>query len=183
METATLAGGCFWCTEAIFKRLKGVKSVVPGYAGGNPSADGENPSYDEVCTGATGHAESIQIEFDSSIISFEKFLEVFWHLHDPTTPNQQGTDIGPQYRSEIFYHSEKQKQTAENLKEKLDKSGDFSNPIVTKITPFTNFYIAEDYHKNYYDRNKSASYCQIIIDPKIKKLMSNYKEEVKEEYK
>lgn len=179
METATLAGGCFWCTEAIFKRLKGVKSVVSGYAGGTV----ENPSYDEVCGGQTGHAEAIQIEFDPSILPYEKLLEVFWHLHDPTTPNQQGSDIGPQYRSEIFYHSEDQKEIAEKQKVELDKSGDFSKPIVTKITPFTNFYEAEDYHKNYFDRNKSASYCQIIIDPKIKKLMSNYREEVKEEYR
>ena len=179
METATLAGGCFWCTEAIFKRLKGVTSVVPGYSGGQK----ENPSYEEVCSGTTGHAETIQIAFDPKIISYEKILEVFFHLHDPTTPNQQGADIGEQYRSEIFYHSEKQKETAEKLKETLEKSGAYSKPIVTKITPFTNFYVAEDYHKNYYDRNKTAGYCQIIIDPKIQKLLINYKEDVKEEYR
>ncbi len=179
MEIATLAGGCFWCTEAIFKRLKGVESVVPGYSGGHI----ENPSYDEVCTETTGHAEAIQITFDPKIISFEKLLDVFFHLHDPTTPNQQGADIGSQYRSEIFYHSEKQKQIAEKLKEKLDKSRMFAKPIVTIITPFTNFYKAENYHKNYYDRNKSMPYCQIVIDPKIRKLMTNYKEDIKEEYK
>ena len=152
---------------------------MPGYSGGQK----ENPSYEEVCSGTTGHAETIQIAFDPKIISYEKTLEVFFHLHDPTTPNQQGADIGEQYRSEIFYHSEKQKETAEKLKDKLEKSGAYNKPIVTKITPFTNFYIAEDYHKNYYDRNKSAGYCQVIIDPKIKKLLSNYKEEVKEEYR
>lgn len=179
MEIATLAGGCFWCTEAIFKRLKGVISVTPGYSGGET----KNPTYDEVCSGTTGHAEAIQIKFDPKIISYEKLLNVFFHLHDPTTPNQQGADIGPQYRSEIFYHSEKQKQIAERLKEKLDKSGIFSKSIVTKITRFTKFYEAEDYHKNYYDRNKSSSYCQIIIDPKIQKLVQDYEEYTKEEYK
>lgn len=179
MEFATLAGGCFWCTEAIFKRLKGVESVVPGYSGGQK----ENPSYDEVCSGTTGHAEAIQIVFDPKIISYEKLLDVFFHLHDPTTPNQQGADIGPQYRSEIFYSSAKQKQIAEKLKEKLDNLRIFSKPIVTKITPFTNFYDAEGYHKNYYNRNKSVSYCQIVIDPKIQKLMQNYKKYTKEEYK
>lgn len=172
MEKATLAGGCFWCLDAIFKRLKGVVSVVPGYSGGKK----ENPSYDEVCSGTTGHAETIQIVFDPKIISFEKLLDVFFHLHDPTSPNQQGADIGPQYRSQIFYHSEKQKQIAKKLKEKLDKSGVFNKPIVTKITPFTNFYKAEDYHINYYERNKSSSYCQIAINPKIQKLMKNYEE-------
>ena len=178
METATLAGGCFWCFDAIFRRLKGVVLVTPGYSGGTA----ENPSYQDVCNGTTGHAEAIQITFDPTLISYERLLEVFWHLHDPTTPNQQGGDFGTQYRSEIFYHSEKQKETSESLKEKLDKSGAFNRPIVTKITPFTNFYKAENYHKNYYDRNKSASYCQIVIDPKIQKLLENYKEEVKEEY-
>ena len=172
MEKATLAGGCFWCLDAIFKRLKGVVSVVPGYSGGKK----ENPSYDEVCSGTTGHAETIQIVFDPKIISFEKLLDVFFHLHDPTSPNQQGADIGPQYRSQIFYHSEKQKQIAKKLKEKLDKSGVFNKPIVTKITPFTNFYKAEDYHINYYERNKSSPYCQIAINPKIQKLMKNYEE-------
>lgn len=178
METATLAGGCFWCFDAIFKRLKGVVSVTPGYSGGTV----ENPSYQDVCNGTTGHAEAIQITFDPSIISYDKILDVFWHLHDPTTLNQQGDDIGTQYRSAIFYHSAKQKETSENLKGKLDKSGAFGKIIVTKITPFTNFYKAENYHLNYYDKNKSAPYCQIVIDPKIQKLMKNYKEEVKEKY-
>jgi len=171
MEIATLAGGCFWCTEAIFKRLKGVTSVIPGYAGGEKP----NPTYDEVCSGTTGHAEAIQIEFDPSIISYDKILEVFWHLHDPTTPNQQGNDIGTQYRSEIFYHSAKQNRIAEESKEELEKSKAFNRPIVTQIVPFTNFYKAENYHQNYYDKNKSAPYCQVIVDPKIQKLMKEFK--------
>lgn len=175
---ATLAGGCFWCTEAVFKRLKGVTSVVPGYSGGQK----ENPSYDEVCSGTTGHAEAIQTTFDSATISYEKILDIFWHLHNPTTPNQQGADFGPQYRSVIFYHSAKQKQIAEELKNLLDKSKVFNKPIVTEITPFTNFYKAENYHLNYYERNKSAPYCQIVIDPKIKKLLENYTEVLKKQY-
>ncbi len=179
MEIATLAGGCFWCTEAIFKRLKGVTSVIPGYAGGQK----ENPSYEEVCSGATGHAEAIQITFDPTIISYDKILDVFWHLHDPTALNQQGNDIGTQYRSAIFYHSEKQKEIAGKIKKKIEESGMYKNPIVTEIVPFANFYKAENYHQNYYDKNKFAPYCQVIIDPKIQKLTSNYKKDVKEEYK
>jgi len=179
LETATLAGGCFWCTETIFKRPKGILSVIPGYSGGQK----ENPSYDEVCSGTTGHAEAIQITFDPTVISYDKILDVFWHLHDPTTLNQQGSDIGPQYRSAIFYHSKKQKEIAIRLKNKLDRLGVYSKPIVTQIVPFTNFYKAEDYHQNYYERNKSYPYCQTVIDPKIQKLMANYKQDVKEEYK
>jgi len=178
-ETATLAGGCFWCTEAIFKRLKGIISVKPGYAGGNI----ENPSYEQVCTGKTGHAEAIQIEFDSSIIPFEKILEVFWHTHDPTTLNQQGNDIGTQYRSAIFYHDEKQKEEAQISKEELVKERVYKNPIVTEIIPFTNFYEAENYHKDYYDRNKEYPYCNFVIDPKIQKLMREFSKDIKEEYK
>lgn len=179
LEIATLAGGCFWCLDAIFKRLKGVVSVESGYSGGEKP----NPSYDEVCSGTTGHVESIQITFDPSVISYDKILDVFWHLHDPTTTNQQGADVGPQYRSAIFCHNEKQKQIATRLKNKLDKSGAFSKPIVTQIAPFTNFYKAEDYYLNYYEKNKSAPYCQIVINPKIQKLLENYKQAVKEEYK
>ena len=179
LEKATLAGGCFWCTEAIFKRLKGVISVMPGYAGGEKA----NPSYEDVCSGTTGHAETIQIEFDPKVISYDKILDVFWHLHDPTTLNQQGNDIGTQYRSAIFYHSLKQKKIAEKIKKNIEDSKKYEDPVVTEIVPFTNFYKAENYHQNYYDNNKSASYCQIVIDPKIQKLMKNYKEEVKEEYK
>ena len=171
---ATLAGGCFWCTEAIFKRLKGVTSVVPGYAGGNPSADGEDPSYDQVCSGETGHAEAIQIEFDEKLIPYEKLLDIFWHTHNPTTLNQQGNDIGTQYRSSIFYHNEEQKKIAEKAKDPT---------FVTEIVPFTNFYPAESYHKDYYDKNKDAPYCNFVIDPKIQKLLKEYSKEIKDEYK
>lgn len=179
MEIATFAGGCFWCTEAIFKRLKGVSSVLPGYSGG----DVENPSYEEVCDGNTGHAEAIQIEFDPKIISFETLLEVFFYTHDPTTLNQQGNDIGPQYRSVIFYHSGDQEKTAKEIIAKLDSEKIFPRPIVTKVEEFKNFYEAEDYHKNYFDRNKTAPYCNIIIGPKIHKLLERFGKDVKDEYK
>lgn len=178
MELATCAGGCFWCTEAIFKRLKGVESVISGYTGG----DMQNPSYDQVCSGRTGHAEAIQIDFDPKIIPYEKLLEVFFATHDPTTLNRQGNDSGTQYRSAIFYHSVKQKEAAEKLKEKLQKSGRYTDKIVTEIVPFTNFYKAEEYHQDYYDRNTSYPYCQFIIDPKIKKLLKEYSQDVLEEY-
>lgn len=177
-EKATFAGGCSWCTEAIFKRLKGVGDVLPGYAGGTV----EHPTYEHVCSGNTGHAEAIQITFDPSVISYEKLLDVFWHLHDPTTLNRQGNDTGPQYRSVIFYHSEKQKDIAEQSKKKIESLGTYKDVIVTKIEPFTNFYKAEEYHQNYYDRNKDYPYCQYVIDPKIKKLMDYYKKDVKEDY-
>lgn len=177
--TATLAGGCFWCTEAVFKRLKGVKSVLPGYTGGAVA----KPSYEQVCSGRTGHAEAIQIEYDEEQIPFDKILDVFWHTHDPTTLNQQGADTGTQYRSAIFYHDEKQKQVAEHSKQEADKEGVYRNPVVTEITPFTNFYPAEDYHKNYYDSNSGAPYCQYVIDPKISKLLQKYGTDVKDEFK
>lgn len=178
-ELATFASGCFWCTEAIFKRLKGVISVTSGYSGGKR----ENPSYEQVSTGATGHAESIQIEFDPSIIPYQHLLEIFWHTHNPTTLNQQGGDIGTQYRSEIFYHTEEQKRIAEDSKKELENSGVYKDPIVTEIVPFTNFYPAENYHKDYYDKNKTAPYCTFVIDPKIQKLLKEFGEDVKEEYK
>jgi peptide-methionine (S)-S-oxide reductase len=178
-ETATLASGCFWCTEAIFKRLKGIISVLPGYSGGAV----KNPSYDQVCMGITGHAEAIQIKFDPSIISFEKILDIFWYTHDPTTLNRQGNDIGTQYRSAIFFHNEKQKDLAERSKRDLENKGVFKNPIVTEITPFKNFYIAEDYHKNYYDTHQEAAYCNFIIEPKIQKLLKQYKNEINDSYK
>lgn len=179
LEIATLAGGCFWCTEAIFKRLKGVISVKPGYAGGTK----ENPTYEEVCSGKTGHAEAIQIEFDPSLIGFDKILDVFWHTHDPTTLNQQGNDIGTQYRSAIFYHDNIQKEKALKSKDNLVKEKTFKDPIVTQIIPFTNFYEAENYHKDYFDRNKEYPYCNYVITPKIQKLMEKYGNDVKEEYK
>lgn len=178
MEITTLAGGCFWCTQAIFKRLNGVEKVTSGYAGG----DKDNPNYEQVSSGNTGHAEAIQIEFDPKIISFEKILEIFWATHDPTTLNRQGSDIGNQYRSDIFYHSEKQKEIVEQSKKKHE--GKFSDKIITEISPYTNFYTAEEYHQNYYDTYKSAnSYCSLVISPKIQKLITLFNGDVKDEYK
>ena len=165
-ETATLANGCFWCTEAVFTELQGVISVVSGYTGGQT----ENPTYKQVCAGNTGHAECLQIVFDPSIISFTDLLEVFWQTHDPTTLNRQGGDVGTQYRSGIFYHSEEQKLTAEKFKAELDKSGAFAKPIVTEITPFIKFYPAEDYHQQYFENNENNNpYCRMVIRPKVDK--------------
>ena len=164
-EIATLANGCFWCTEAIFKRLKGVKFVLPGYAGGTV----KNPSYEQVCAGKTGHAESTQIEFDPKVIPFEKILYILWHTHNPTTLNRQGDDVGTQYRSAIFYHNEKQKEIAEKSKRNLENERVYKHSIVTEITPFKNFYVGEDYHKNYYEEHQDAAYCNLVIDPKIHK--------------
>ena|SRR5690348_11011424 len=177
-ELATLGGGCFWCTEAIFKRLKGILSVMPGYSGGKR----ENPTYDQIHSGATGHAESIQIVFDPTVISYEKILEVFWHTHNPTTLNQQGADVGEEYRSVIFYHSNEQKKIAEESKMEIEKSGLYKNPIVTEIVPYAAFYPAEAEHKDFYDRNKNAPYCTFVIDPKIQKLLKEFKKDVKDEY-
>lgn len=175
---ATLAGGCFWCTEAVFKRLKGVTAVVPGYA----ASQVENPSYRQVCTGRTGAAEAIQITYDPAIISYERLLEVFWHLHDPTTLNRQGNDTGTQYRSGIYYQNDEEKQIAFASKEALEKSGAYRNAVVTEIVPFTNFYPAETYHEDYYDNNRAAPYCMVVIDPKVKKLLKAYGSDVKVEY-
>lgn len=179
-ETATLAGGCFWCTEAIFKRLEGVVSVSSGYAGGEK----ENPSYEEVSQGDTGYAESVQIKFDPEIIPYEHILDIFWATHDPTTLNRQGADVGTQYRSVIFYHNEEQKKVAEQSKDEMEKSEELKNNIVTEIVPFKNFYTAEEYHQNFYDKNKRTSiYCSLVIDPKIQKLLDKFNSDVKEEYK
>jgi peptide-methionine (S)-S-oxide reductase len=178
-EIATLANGCFWCTEATFRRLKGVKSVLPGYAGGTV----KNPSYDQVCAGKTGHAESTQIEFDPTVISFEKILDIFWHTHNPTTLNRQGNDVGTQYRSAIFYHDEKQKEIAEKSKKEIEQEGLYKDSIVTEITPFKNFYLAEGYHKDYYEKHQDAPYCNFIIEPKIHKLLQQYGNDVKDEYR
>ena len=175
-QIATLANGCFWCTEAVFSRLKGIKSVLPGYSGGKK----ENPSYDEVCTGRTGHAEAAQIEFDPSVISFEKLLDIFWHTHDPTTRNRQGNDVGTQYRSVIFFHNDKQREIAEKSKRELQQTGIYKNPIVTEIVPFEKFYIAEDYHKKYYEQNQDAPYCKFVIDPKIQKLLHQFGKDLKD---
>lgn len=179
LEIATIANGCFWCTEAIFKRLKGVESVEPGYAGGHV----ENPSYEQVSMGTTGHAESIQIKFDPVILPYEKLLDIFFHTHNPTTLNQQGADVGTQYRSAIFYHDKKQKKVAEKVKSEIEKSGFYKDPLVTEIVPFNAFYKAEDYHKDYYANHEDAPYCTFVIDPKLHKLLEEYGENVKEEYK
>ena len=176
-ETATLATGCFWCTEAIFSRLRGVQSVVSGYAASKVA----NPSYQAVCTGRTGAAEAVQITFDPSVISYDKLLEIFWHVHDPTTLNRQGNDVGTQYRSGIYYHNDEQKQVALASKEAIDKSGSYRKPVVTEILPFTNFYPAEDYHQEYYDRNPYQPYCMAVIDPKVRKLLKEYRNDLKEE--
>jgi len=178
LETATLAGGCFWCTEAIFKRLKGVFSVLPGYAGGTT----ESPTYEQVCSGKTGHTEAIQIQFDPAQISFSKILDIFWHTHNPTTLNQQGNDVGTQYRSVIFYHDDIQKKSAQKSKIGLEKEGIYKEPIVTEVKPFTNFYLAENYHQNYFDKHKDAPYCDFVITPKIHKLLEKYGSAVKAEY-
>lgn len=178
-ETATFANGCFWCSEAIFKRLNGIKSVLPGYSGGQ----GKNPTYEQVCTGRTRHAESIQIEFDPKVMNFEKILDIFWRTHDPTTLNRQGNDIGTQYRSAIFYHDLKQKEIAEKSKSDLENEGVYKDPVVTEIAPFSGFYVAEDYHKNYYDDHRDAPYCSYIIDPKVHKLLLNYGNDVRADYK
>jgi peptide-methionine (S)-S-oxide reductase len=169
-ETATLANGCFWCTEAIFQQLKGVVSVTSGYTGGETA----NPDYRSVCTGTTGHAECLQIVYDPSKISFEELLEVFWKTHDPTTLNRQGNDIGTQYRSAIFFHNEEQKAIAERYIAQLEASGSFSRPIVTTLEPFTKFYPAEDYHQNYYKLNGNAPYCQFVVRPKVEKFLKNF---------
>jgi peptide-methionine (S)-S-oxide reductase len=175
MQTATIAGGCFWCTEAIFKRLKGVEKVTPGYSGGKM----DNPNYHAVSEGTTGHAEAIQLEFDPKVISYERLLEVFFKLHDPTTLNQQGNDVGTQYRSLIFYHDENQKEIAEKVRKQIKNDKVYSNPIVTEIVPFVKFFEAEDYHMDYYAKNADQPYCRIIIDPKITKLYKDFKDQVK----
>ncbi len=170
LESATLAGGCFWCTEAIYKKLKGVVSVLPGYTGGTV----ENPTYEQVCSGKTRHAEAIQIQFDPEIIPYSVILDVFWHTHDPTTMNKQGNDVGTQYRSVVFYHDEQQKQIAEDLKDQLDHSGEFFSTIVTSIEPYTVFYVAENYHQDYFARNENQPYCQVVISPKLHKFFEKY---------
>ncbi|MBX2916942.1 MAG: peptide-methionine (S)-S-oxide reductase MsrA [Cyclobacteriaceae bacterium] len=175
LETATLGSGCFWCTEAFFLRVKGIESVVSGYSGGKV----KNPTYREVTTGLTGHAEVVQIKFDPTVITYAEVLEIFWNTHDPTTLNKQGADEGTQYRSAVFYHTEEQKKTAEAYKMQLDKSGVYKNPIVTEITPFKEFYIAEDYHQNYYALNPNQGYCQYVIRPKVEKFNKQFANKLK----
>jgi len=170
LEVATVAGGCFWCTEAIFLELDGVKKVESGYTGGKT----ENPTYEEVSTGTTGHAEATQITFDPNKISFGELLEIFFATHDPTTLNRQGADIGTQYRSEIFYHNEEQKKLAEDYIKLLDRENTFGKPVVTKVSPAGKFYVAENYHQNYYARNKEKSYCSYVITPKVEKVRKQF---------
>jgi peptide-methionine (S)-S-oxide reductase len=175
LQTATLGSGCFWCTEAVYLRVKGVESVVSGYSGGKV----KNPTYREVCTGLTGHAEVIQVKFNPKLISYEEILEIFWNTHDPTTLNRQGADEGTQYRSVIFYHNEEQRKLAEQYKNQLNKSGIFKNPIVTELTPYGTFYPAEDYHQNYYALNPNQGYCQYVIRPKVEKFNKQFASKLK----
>ncbi len=164
-EIATLAGGCFWCLEAVYDRMKGVESVESGYIGGKAP----NPTYKAVCTGRTGHAEAVQITFDSQVVSFRELLEVFFVIHDPTTPNRQGHDVGTQYRSAIFYHSPDQKAVAEDVIAALTKDKVFDDPIVTEVVPAAPFYVAEDYHQEYFARNPTQGYCVAVVNPKVAK--------------
>ncbi len=165
LQLATFGSGCFWCTEAIFLNVEGVSKVESGYTGGKTA----NPTYKEVCGGDTGHAEVIQLTYDPKKITYDELLEIFWKTHDPTTLNKQGADVGTQYRSVIYYHSDEQKKLAESYKNKLDQSGAFSNPIVTEISPIAKFYVAEAYHQNYYNLNGSVPYCAYVIQPKLEK--------------
>jgi peptide-methionine (S)-S-oxide reductase len=176
LETATLGAGCFWCVEAVFLELQGVQRVVSGYAGGTV----ENPTYDAVCSGTTGHAEVIQITFDPTVIAFTDLLSVFWRTHDPTTLNRQGPDVGTQYRSAIFYHSEQQHVLAEKSKQETAASGLWPRPIVTEIVPFTHFYPAEDYHQDFYRRNPYQPYCLFLIDPKMQKFRKEFQQKLKD---
>ncbi len=176
LETATFGGGCFWCVEAIFQDLKGVHRMVSGYAGGSAP----NPTYGQVCTGATGHAEVVQIKFDPEIISFEDLLDIFWRTHDPTTLNRQGADVGTQYRSVIFYHDAAQKALSERSKAETNASDLWPDPIVTEIAALQAFYPAEDDHQNYYRLNADQPYCRVVIDPKVRKLKTSFHDKLKE---
>lgn len=169
-EIATLAGGCFWCLEAVYETLRGVLEVEPGYSGGHVS----HPTYEQVCTGTTGHAEAVRITFDPQVISYRDLLEVFFAIHDPTTPNRQGPDIGPQYRSAIFYHSENQRMEAERVIRELEAARVFPGPIVTELAPMTVFYPAEEYHRRYYRRHPEQPYCQVVIAPKLVKVRQRF---------
>ncbi len=174
-DTATFGTGCFWCTEAIFQQLDGVLKVSSGYSGGQV----KNPTYKEVCEGTTGHAECVEIVYDPAKITFDELLEVFWQTHDPTTLNRQGNDVGTQYRSAIFYHNDEQKAKAEKYKAELNKSGAWDKPIVTEITPASAFYVAENYHQDYYNNNGSAPYCYYVIRPKLEKFEKVFKSKMK----
>ena len=173
-EKATLAGGCFWCLEAVYDQLRGVENVESGYAGG----DTVNPSYQQVCTGATGHAEVVQVTFDPEVISFRDLLDIFFTIHDPTTLNRQGADVGTQYRSAIFYHSPEQKAIAEEVVAELEREKLWGSPIVTQIVPLTDFYPAEEYHRDYFERNPGQGYCQAVVAPKVAKFRKKYFEKL-----
>lgn len=175
LELATFGNGCFWCTEAIFEQLEGVYKVESGYAGGTV----KNPSYKAVCTGNTGHAEVIRLHYDPTKISYRELLDVFFNTHDPTTLNRQGADIGTQYRSAIFYHNDEQKAEAEKMIAELEKANIFDDKIVTEITPINNYYVAENYHQDYYNNNKNAGYCRAVINPKLDKFIKQYKDKLK----
>ena len=175
MKQATFGSGCFWCTEAVFQDVEGVEKVVSGYAGGKIA----NPTYREVCSGRTGHAEVIQITYDADIISYDELLEIFWKTHDPTTLNRQGNDVGTQYRSVVYYHDDEQKQLAEDYKHKLNDSGAFSNPVVTEVSPLDTFYPAEEYHQNYYKNHPGEGYCSFVIRPKVDKFKQVFSNKLK----
>jgi peptide-methionine (S)-S-oxide reductase len=175
LEVATLAGGCFWCIEGVFREVNGVENVFSGYTGGTTA----NPTYDEVCTGKTGHAEAVQVNFNPSKISYREILEIFFSVHDPTTLNRQGADLGTQYRSAIFHHNEQQKRVAEELVTELNKADLWDNPVVTQIVPLDTFYPAEDYHKEYFSRHPEQAYCQTVISPKISKFRKQWKKHLK----
>lgn len=177
METATLGGGCFWCVEAIYQDVIGVDKIVSGYVGGAV----ENPTYQQVCSGTTGHAEVVQIVFDPTVISFEEILFIFWHTHDPTTLNRQGNDVGTQYRSAIFYHDEQQKSIAEESKAETDASDLWPDPIVTEVAPLTIFYEAEAYHQNYFVENPYQPYCIFVINPKVQKFRKSFRNKLRGE--
>ncbi len=175
MEVATLAGGCFWCLEAVYLELNGVSRVVSGYAGGHVP----NPTYEQVCGKKTGHAEVVQITYDPETVSFRELLQVFFTIHDPTTVNRQGNDVGPQYRSAIFYHDESQREIAETVIREINAEGIWSGPIVTELTPIEQFYPAEDYHQNYYARNPYQGYCRVVIEPKVAKFRRKFLDKLK----
>ncbi|GAB6876893.1 peptide-methionine (S)-S-oxide reductase MsrA [Thermaerobacter litoralis] len=175
LEKATLGGGCFWCLEPVFEELEGVVRVEPGYAGGHVP----NPTYEQVCTGTTGHAEVVQVTFDPAVISYRELLDVFFAVHDPTTPNRQGHDVGPQYRSIILYHSPEQKATAEAVIRDLEARGVWEDPIVTQVVPFETFYPAEEVHRRFYRRNPFYPYCQVVIDPKVQKFRRQFAHRLK----
>ena len=177
LMTATLAGGCFWCLEAVFDQVKGVESVESGYAGGQV----KNPSYREVCNGYTGHAEVVQIRYDGNVVSYQDLLNIFFGIHDPTTLNRQGADIGTQYRSAIFYHNEDQKNIAEKFIKDLEMQRIFDKPIVTQVVPLDNFYVAEDYHQEYFEKNPYQPYCQVVVSPKVSKFRKHFQDLLKTE--